>query len=67
MVKGGRRKGAGRKPKKDAKVKATVNVSPDVLAFLNSTGNRSQAVEAMVRKTKAFKDWAKRWTQEKHS
>lgn len=59
-MKGGKRKGAGRKPgRHGAKVTLATRVSVDVKAFLESTGNASQTVEDTVRRSKAFREWRK--------
>lgn len=53
---GGRREGAGSKPKRGvAKVTLALRVTPEVKDFLTSTGNASEAVEDMVRRSKAFR------------
>ena len=58
---GGKRKGAGRKPgRHGAKVTLATRVSEDIKAFLESTGNASQTVEDVVRRSKAFRDWRKK-------
>jgi hypothetical protein len=58
---GGRREpGPGKKlgapPKRGvAKVTMSVRVTPEVKACLDATGNASEAVESMVRRSKAFR------------
>lgn len=39
------------------KVTTSIRISPDVLDFLASTGNKSQAIEDIVRRTKAFREF----------
>lgn len=55
---GGRRKGAGLKPTgKPWKRTASVRLAPDVADYLDSTGNRSVAVEGAVRESHGFRLW----------
>jgi hypothetical protein len=58
---GGKRKGAGRKPGKSGpKGSLTLWLSADVAAFLETFGQeRSATVEKMLRKSAAFKAWQK--------
>lgn len=57
MGRGGKREGAGRKPKPDAKSVITVSVSPQVAAYLKSTGNASGTVDDSIQRTKRFREW----------
>lgn len=53
---GGAREGAGSKPKRGvAKVTLSLRVTPEVKVFLNATGNASETIEDMVRRSKAFR------------
>jgi hypothetical protein len=59
MNQGGKREGAGRKPRSDGKgrtVPKSIKVSQEVANYLNLVG--SGIVEDEIRKTKEFKDWA---------
>ncbi len=62
MVKGGKRKGAGRPPKDNAEKKQTIcmTFSPIVEKYLRSTGEPSAAVEKLIRKSKDFKEFERR-------
>jgi hypothetical protein len=57
---GGKREGAGRKPRTDGKgrtVPKSIKVSQEVADYLAAVG--TGVIEDALRKTKAFKDWAK--------
>jgi hypothetical protein len=57
---GGKRKGSGRKPREDGKgrtVPKSIKVSQEMADYLAVVG--TGIVEDTLRKTKAFKDWAK--------
>ena len=56
---GGKRKGAGRKPARgEAKVTTSIEVTPTVKEYLASRDqSQSEFVESMIRRTKAFRDW----------
>jgi hypothetical protein len=59
MNQGGKREGAGRKPRSDGKgrtVPKSIKVSQEVANYLNLVG--TGIVEDEIRKTKEFKDWA---------
>ena len=60
MTHGGKREGAGRKPRTDGKgrtVPKSIKVSQEVADYLAAVG--TGVIEDALRKTKAFKDWAK--------
>ena len=60
MTHGGKREGAGRKPRPDGKgrtVPKSIKVSQEVADYLAAVG--TGVIEDALRKTKAFKDWAK--------
>lgn len=60
MSHGGKREGAGRKPRPDGNgrtVPKSIKVSSEVADYLAEVG--SGIVEDTLRKTKAFRDWAK--------
>lgn len=60
MSQGGKREGAGRKPREDGKgrtVPKSIKVSQEVADYLSKVG--SGIIEDTLRKTKAFKDWVK--------
>jgi hypothetical protein len=57
---GGKREGAGRKPRPDGKGRAvpkSIKVSQEVADYLSEVG--TGVIEDALRKTKAFKDWVK--------
>lgn len=57
---GGKRKGAGRKPREDGKgrtIPKSIKVSQEVADYLTEHG--TGLIEYALRKTKAFRDWAK--------
>ena len=57
---GGKRAGAGRKPREDGKGKTvpkSIKVSQEVADYLKEVG--TGVIEDVLRKSKAFKDWAK--------
>jgi len=57
---GGKREGSGRKPREDGKgrtVPKSIKVSQEVADYLGEVG--TGAIEEALRKTKAFKEWAK--------
>jgi len=61
---GGKREGAGRKPRPDGNgrtVPKSIKVSQDVADYLSEVG--SGIIETILRKSKAFKDWAKNKTE----
>lgn len=58
MTHGGKREGAGRKPRDDGQgrtVPKSIKVSKQVADYLSEVG--SGIVEDMIRRSKAFKDW----------
>lgn len=60
MSQGGKRKGAGRKPRPDGKgrtVPKSIKVSQEVADYLTEYG--TGLIEDAIRKTKAFKEWSK--------
>ena len=60
MNHGGKREGAGRRPARGvAKVPLSGRATPEVKAFLDSTGNLSEWIENAVRRSKQFRDWCK--------
>jgi hypothetical protein len=58
-MKGGARKGAGRKPgPHGTKQTITLRLTEDVCKFLETMqGERSDKIDSMVRKSAAFKAW----------
>lgn len=55
---GGKREGAGRKPRDDGKgrtVPKSIKVSQEIADYLSEVG--TGVIEDALRKTKAFKDW----------
>lgn len=59
MNHGGKRKGAGRKPARGvAKVTTSMALTPEVKEYLDQCDqSQSEAVEAAIRRTKAFREW----------
>ncbi len=47
----------GRPPTDNPKVSASLRLPADVKAYLDDTGNASQTVADVVRRSKAFRDW----------
>jgi len=56
---GGKRKGAGRKPAPDgtAKVPMTIKVEPELREYLRACENATEAIETALKRSKAFRDW----------
>ena len=56
---GGKRKGAGRKPAPagTAKVPMTIKVEPELREYLRSCDNATEAIETALKRSKAFRDW----------
>ena len=56
---GGKRKGAGRKPARgEAKVTTSIEVTPTLKEYLAQCDqSQSEVVESVIRRTKAFRDW----------
>lgn len=56
---GGKRKGAGRKPAPagTAKVPMTIKVEPELREYLRSCENATEAIETALKRSKAFRDW----------
>ena len=58
MSQGGKREGAGRKPRPDGQgrtVPKSIKVSREVADYLAAVG--TGVIENMIRKSKAFKEW----------
>lgn len=62
MIQGGKREGAGRKPAPEGtqKVPYGTKLTPEVVKYLQQLGNAAKALDEMVRRSKAFRDWVKR-------
>lgn len=61
MMQGGKREGAGRKPRPDGKgrtVPKSIKVSQEMADYLSEVG--TGVIEDAMRKTKSFKEWVKR-------
>ena len=56
---GGKRDGAGRPRKPDAKLSISCRVSPEVHAYLISTSDVGGVIDAMVRRTVLYRKHAK--------
>lgn len=56
---GGKRKGAGRKPAPEgtAKVPITIKVEPKLREYLRQCENATEAIETALKRSKAFRDW----------
>lgn len=56
---GGKRKGAGRKPVRgEAKVTTSIEVTPTLKEYLDQCEqSQSEVCESTIRRTKAFRDW----------
>jgi hypothetical protein len=55
---GGSRPGAGRKPLLDGKkIPVTKKLSVDIVAYLQSCENATEAIEDAIRRSKGFKAW----------
>jgi hypothetical protein len=56
---GGKRKGAGRKPAPEgtAKVPMTIKVEPELWEYLRSRENATEAIEAALKRSKEFRNW----------
>lgn len=61
MTSGGKREGAGRKCMYDAPKKTvSVTLTEEMMDYLSQgEQSRGEAIEAIVRRTKDFKDWQK--------
>lgn len=56
---GGKRKGAGRKPAPEGtqKVPMTIKVAPDLREYLAQRENATETIETALRRSKDFRDW----------
>ena len=61
MNRGGKRKGAGRKPAPQGthKVPMTIKVAPDLRQYLRRCENATEAIETALRRSKDFRDWTR--------
>jgi hypothetical protein len=59
MTHGGKREGAGRKPRNDGTVKVPYNtkLTPLVVDFLRQSENAAATIEDTIRRSKPFKNW----------
>ena len=58
---GGPRPNSGRPPKDNARMPAPMRLLPDTVAFLRDSGQTlAEATEAIVRKSKAFREWKRK-------
>ena len=59
MNRGGKRKGAGRKPAPagTAKVPMTIKVEPELREYLSQCENATAAIETALKRSKAFREW----------
>jgi hypothetical protein len=61
MSRGGKREGAGRKPREDGQgrvIPKSIKVSREVADYLSEVG--TGLIEDMLRKSKAFREWNKK-------
>ena len=58
-MRGGKRKGAGRKPAPDetAKVPMAFKIEPELCEYLRSRENATAVVELALKRSKNFKEW----------
>ncbi len=54
---GGKRTGAGRPPDPAAKKMVSLRLDRKVIAYLETTENKTVAVETAVQKTKGYRTW----------
>lgn len=56
---GGKRKGAGRKPAPAGtkKVPMTIKVEPELREYFRQCDNATEAIETALKRSKAFRDW----------
>lgn len=56
---GGKRKGAGRKPAPEGttKVPMAIKIDPELREYLRSCANATEAIETALKRSKAFRDW----------
>lgn len=59
---GGKRKGAGRKPAPEGtqKIPMTIKVEPELREYLRQCENATDTIETALRRSKAFRDWKAR-------
>ena len=59
MTRGGKRKGAGRKPAPAGTVKVpiTIRIAPELRKYLKGCENATNTIETAIRDSKAFLDW----------
>lgn len=62
MNRGGKRKGAGRKPAPEGtqKIPMTIKVEPELREYLQQCENATDAIETALKRSKAFRDWKAR-------
>lgn len=64
MSRGGKRKGAGRKPAPAGtlKVQYATKLEPQVVKYLRQCKNAAETIETTLKRSKAFREWkAKSW------
>ena len=59
MNRGGKRKGAGRKPAPEGTVKVPygTKLDPKVVEYLRQCENAAETLETAVKRSRAFRDW----------
>ena len=55
---GGKRKGAGRKPKPNGKLSYGTRLSPDVIEYLRQCDNAAETIEQSIKNSSGYKQWA---------
>jgi len=58
-MRGGKRKGAGRKPAPAGTVKIVygTKLPPEVIKYLRQCENAAKAVETAIKRSKAYREW----------
>ena len=56
-TRGGARKGSGRKPDPNARKMVSLRLSLETVDYLATVDNKTEAIEAAVKNSKAFKAW----------
>ena len=59
MNRGGKRKGAGRKPAPEGtqKIPMTIKVEPELRKYLQQCENATEAIETALKRSKSFREW----------
>jgi hypothetical protein len=58
MTHGGKREGAGRKPRPEArKVPMTIKIDRELAEYLGTIEGKTAAIEEALRRSKGFREW----------